>query len=207
MRRVLMKGQEPPLAFLCNNLRRRRQGPRPSRLVTTPTRAIASGRTADTTASAGSAAGRASSREARSGGELLRFDALARSLESATGDALKVVTTDKFMDLAPTTQVRRDADDRDEATTVSHAFPISIAYAIFPRCVMDFVACDLLVSAETGEFALVVLGGGQDEMNLTMKTTVLANLRLNSTTSVLVSKGILDQLLRWHLILTDGGCV
>ena len=30
-------------------------------------------------------------REARAGSELVRFDALARSLESAMGDALKVV--------------------------------------------------------------------------------------------------------------------
>jgi len=98
-------------------------------------------------------------REARAGAELLRFDALARSLESATGDALKVVTTDKFMDLAPTTEVWRDADGPGEAMIVSHAFPVSIAYAIFPRCVMDFGACgDLLVSAETGEFALVIVG-------------------------------------------------
>ena len=51
------------------------------------------------------------------------------------------MTTDKFMDLAPTTEVTRDADDPGEAMIVSHAFPVSIAYAIFPRCVMDFVAC------------------------------------------------------------------
>ena len=57
-------------------------------------------------------------REARARGELVRFDALTRSLESATGDALKVVTTDKFMDLAPTTEVWRDADDPGKATAV-----------------------------------------------------------------------------------------
>jgi len=73
------------------------------------------------------------------------------------------MTTDKFKDLAPTTEVWRDANDPGEAMIVSHAFPVSIAYAIFPRCVMDFVAWDLLVSAETGAFALVTVGrAGQD---------------------------------------------
>ncbi|RLM58281.1 eukaryotic translation initiation factor 3 subunit I-like [Panicum miliaceum] len=144
-----MKYHERPLAFLRNNPRRRR--PRPHRLVR---RQGPSPRDARTqlrrlvlllgAPHRGSGDQAFTLLEARAGGELFRFDALARSLESATGDALKVVTTHNFMDVAPTTQVRRDADDADEATTV-------------------------------------VLGGGQGEMSVTMKTTVLANWRLNST--------------------------
>ncbi|TVU24418.1 hypothetical protein EJB05_26852, partial [Eragrostis curvula] len=40
-----------------------------------------------------------------------RFDAPARSVEFAIGDALAVVTTDNFMDHAPTVQVKRIAED------------------------------------------------------------------------------------------------
>lgn len=43
-----------------------------------------------------------------------RFDAPARSVEFAVGDALAVVTTDNFMDHVPTVQVKRIAEDVED---------------------------------------------------------------------------------------------
>ncbi|ONM51522.1 Eukaryotic translation initiation factor 3 subunit 2 [Zea mays] len=48
-----------------------------------------------------------------------RFDAPARSVEFAIGDALAVVTTDNFMDHVPTVQVKRIAEDIDDQTEES----------------------------------------------------------------------------------------
>jgi translation initiation factor 3 subunit I len=48
-----------------------------------------------------------------------RFDAPARSVEFAIGDALAVITTDNFMDHVPTVQVKHIAEDLDDQTDES----------------------------------------------------------------------------------------
>ncbi|PWZ37348.1 Eukaryotic translation initiation factor 3 subunit I [Zea mays] len=59
--------------------------------------------------------------EVSTGKELssFRFDAPARSVEFAIGDALAVVTTDNFMDHVPTVQVKRIAEDINDRTEES----------------------------------------------------------------------------------------
>jgi translation initiation factor 3 subunit I len=54
--------------------------------------------------------------EVSTGKELFsfRFDAPARSVEFAIGDALAVITTDNFMDHVPTVQVKHIAEDIDD---------------------------------------------------------------------------------------------
>ncbi|CAN6292803.1 unnamed protein product [Urochloa humidicola] len=59
--------------------------------------------------------------EVSTGRELFsfRFDAPARSVEFAIGDALAVITTDNFMDHVPTVQVKHIAEDLEDQTDES----------------------------------------------------------------------------------------
>ncbi|KAM0929165.1 hypothetical protein ACQ4PT_001796 [Festuca glaucescens] len=153
MRPILMKGHERPLTFLKYN----RDGDLlfscakdHTPTVWSPTTATASAPTAGTTA---------------------RFDAPARSVDFAIGDHLAVITTDSFMGNMPTAQVKRIAEDLQDQTDES-ALVISGITGRINRAVWGPGNRTIITAGEDATIRIwdseVVIGGGQDAMNVTM---------------------------------------
>jgi len=81
--------------------------------------------------------------EVSTGRELFsfRFDAPARSVEFAIGDALAVITTDNFMDHVPTVQIKHIAEDLDDRECLFERFMLQLMLgcAALRSCVHEWI--------------------------------------------------------------------